>query len=111
VELMMVMPYLPLSYQLKHVKIKILNILGALLSLKVLNSLKLILIADEESNGTDLPYYFELLKPRLGDVNVIICLDSGCADYERLWLTSSLRGVLEANINVKYIMIIYNKEY
>jgi hypothetical protein len=41
-----------------------------------------------------LPYYFDHLKDRIGIPNVVICLDSGCIDYERFSLTSSLRGII-----------------
>jgi acetylornithine deacetylase/succinyl-diaminopimelate desuccinylase-like protein len=46
----------------------------------------------EESGSFDLPYYVDHLSARLGKPSLVICLDSGCGDYERLWLTTSLRG-------------------
>ena len=46
----------------------------------------------EESGSPDLPAYLEHLTERLGDVSLVVCLDSGGNDYERLWLTTSLRG-------------------
>ncbi len=49
--------------------------------------------ASEESGSPDLPAYVEALAPRLGRVSLVVCLDSGCADYERLWVTTSLRGL------------------
>jgi len=58
----------------------------------------------EESGSTDLPAYLEHLSPRLGDVNLVICLDSGLGtDYKRLWLTSSLRGVVAATVTVRVL--------
>jgi acetylornithine deacetylase/succinyl-diaminopimelate desuccinylase-like protein len=48
--------------------------------------------ACEESGSYDLPYYVDHLAQRLGEPSLVICLDSGCGDYDRLWLTSSLRG-------------------
>src|SRR5262249_10695923 len=47
----------------------------------------------EESGSYDLPAYLELLAPRMGRVDFVIGLDSGCGDYERLWATTSLRGL------------------
>ena len=47
----------------------------------------------EESGSYDLPAYLEALTPRLGNVDLVVGLDSGCGDYERLWMTTSLRGL------------------
>ena len=33
----------------------------------------------------------------------MICLDSGCGDYERLWLTTSLRGLAGGQLGVKVL--------
>lgn len=49
--------------------------------------------ASEESGSPDLPHYVTALAPRIGSPSLIVCLDSGCGDYERLWLTTSLRGL------------------
>jgi acetylornithine deacetylase/succinyl-diaminopimelate desuccinylase-like protein len=57
--------------------------------------------ACEESGSGDLPYYIDLLKDRLGHLGLVICLDSGCGDYERLWITSSLRGLVNATLTVR----------
>jgi acetylornithine deacetylase/succinyl-diaminopimelate desuccinylase-like protein len=56
----------------------------------------------EESGSPDLPAYLEHLADRLGDVDLVICLDSGGGtDYKRLWLTSSLRGMVTATVTVR----------
>jgi acetylornithine deacetylase/succinyl-diaminopimelate desuccinylase-like protein len=47
----------------------------------------------EESGSYDLPAYLEALAPRMGRVDFVVGLDSGCGDYERLWSTTSLRGL------------------
>ena len=48
--------------------------------------------ACEESGSPDLPFYVDHLAARIGEPSLVICLDSGCGgDYERLWLTTSLR--------------------
>jgi acetylornithine deacetylase/succinyl-diaminopimelate desuccinylase-like protein len=47
----------------------------------------------EESGSPDLVYYLKKLKDRIGEPDLMICMDSGCKDYSSLWLTTSLRGV------------------
>jgi acetylornithine deacetylase/succinyl-diaminopimelate desuccinylase-like protein len=54
----------------------------------------------EESGSFDLPYYIEHLQERIGDVSLVVCLDSGCGDYERLWSTTSLRGMVAGDLRV-----------
>ena len=54
----------------------------------------------EESGSYDLPDYLDALKPRLGDVDLVVGLDSGCGDYERLWMTTSLRGLAAGTLRV-----------
>ncbi|WP_263250170.1 M20/M25/M40 family metallo-hydrolase [Saccharopolyspora rosea] len=54
----------------------------------------------EESGSPDLPAYLEHLSDRLGDVSLVVCLDSGAGDYERLWLTTALRGLVQLEVTV-----------
>lgn len=56
--------------------------------------------ASEESGSPDLPTYFEQLSDVLGDVTLVIGLDSGAADYDALWATTSLRGGVTAELRV-----------
>ena len=49
--------------------------------------------ACEESGSYDLPFYVDHLAAKIGSPSLVVCLDSGCGDYERLWLTTSLRGI------------------
>ena len=63
----------------------------------------LLLETGEESGSPDLPAYMEHLGDRLGDVTFVVCLDAGGGDYERLWLTSSLRGVVQATVTVRVL--------
>jgi acetylornithine deacetylase/succinyl-diaminopimelate desuccinylase-like protein len=56
--------------------------------------------ASEESGSPDLPAYVEILASRLARTGLVICLDSGCGDYERLWLTNSLRGLIGGVLRV-----------
>ncbi|MBV8470009.1 MAG: M20/M25/M40 family metallo-hydrolase, partial [Burkholderiaceae bacterium] len=57
----------------------------------------------EESGSYDLPAYIELLQPRLGNVSLVVCLDSGAGDYDRLWLTTSLRGNVTGMLKVEVL--------
>jgi acetylornithine deacetylase/succinyl-diaminopimelate desuccinylase-like protein len=54
----------------------------------------------EESGSYDLPAYLDLLAPRMGRVDFVVGLDSGCGDYERLWATTSLRGLTGGTLSV-----------
>jgi len=82
-------------------------IFGALAALLALREQQLpqarcvILIeACEESGSYDLPFYFEHLAPRLGTPSLVVALDSGCGNYDQLWLTTSLRGMAAGNLRV-----------
>jgi acetylornithine deacetylase/succinyl-diaminopimelate desuccinylase-like protein len=57
----------------------------------------------EESGSTDLPVYLDLLEARLGDVSLVVCLDSGAGNYDQLWLTSSLRGNVTGTLKVEIL--------
>ena len=57
----------------------------------------------EESGSYDLPAYLEMLSPRIGDIDLVVGLDSGCGDYERLWMTTSLRGLAGGTLNVEVL--------
>ncbi|MGN9787030.1 M20/M25/M40 family metallo-hydrolase [Nonomuraea sp. ZG12] len=63
----------------------------------------LLLETGEESGSPDLPVYLEHLAGRLGEVSLVVCLDGGGGDYERLWLTSSLRGAVQATVTVRVL--------
>ena len=59
--------------------------------------------AAEESGSTDLPAYIEALAGRIGKPSLVVCLDSGCGNYEQLWMTTSLRGIVSGNLQVKVL--------
>ena len=64
----------------------------------------ILLETGEESGSPDLPAYLERLSGHLGDVGLVICLDSGGGtDRDRLWLTSSLRGMVTATVTVRVL--------
>lgn len=54
----------------------------------------------EESGSPDLPLYMKALEPNLGPLGLLFCLDSGAKDFNRLWITTSLRGLLDATIRI-----------
>ncbi len=57
----------------------------------------------EESGSYDLLPYVDALRPRLGDVGLVICLDSGAGNYDQLWLTTSLRGLASGTLKVQIL--------
>ena len=57
----------------------------------------------EESGSFDLPYYVDHLAERIGSPTLVVCLDSGCGNYEQLWGTTSLRGIVVGDLNVKIL--------
>jgi acetylornithine deacetylase/succinyl-diaminopimelate desuccinylase-like protein len=54
----------------------------------------------EESGSYDLPEYLNVLAPRMGDVGLVIALDSGAGNYDQLWATTSLRGLVNGTLRV-----------
>jgi acetylornithine deacetylase/succinyl-diaminopimelate desuccinylase-like protein len=59
--------------------------------------------ACEESGSYDLPYYVDHLAERIGKPSLVVCLDSGCANYDQLWCTTSLRGLAGGNLRVRVL--------
>jgi acetylornithine deacetylase/succinyl-diaminopimelate desuccinylase-like protein len=57
----------------------------------------------EESGSFDLPPYLDALAARLGDVGLVVCLDSGAGNYDQLWLTTSLRGMASGVLKVEIL--------
>jgi len=81
-----------------------LSALGALAARRVPHARCIGLIETcEESGSYDLPAYLDALAPRLGNVDLVIGLDSGCGDYERLWMTTSLRGLAAGKLTVEVL--------
>ena len=57
----------------------------------------------EESGSFDLPYYLETLGETIGTPGLVICLDSGCGNYDQLWGTTSLRGLVAGALSVELL--------
>jgi acetylornithine deacetylase/succinyl-diaminopimelate desuccinylase-like protein len=54
----------------------------------------------EESGSPHLPEVLAHLAERIGVPDVVVALDSGSPTYERLWITTSLRGVVDGTLTV-----------
>lgn len=59
--------------------------------------------AAEESGSPDLPAYVEQYAELIGSPDLVFCLDSGCSTYDRLWLTTSLRGLVTGDLTVRVL--------
>ncbi|HSY78939.1 MAG TPA: M20 family metallopeptidase [Verrucomicrobiae bacterium] len=59
--------------------------------------------ACEESGSFDLPHYIQHLAARIGQPTLCIALDSGCGNYDQLWLTTSLRGLVGGKLQVEVL--------
>lgn len=57
----------------------------------------------EESGSYDLPYYVDHLADRIGQPDLVICLDAECGNYDQLWVTTSLRGMLPGVLSVEVL--------
>jgi acetylornithine deacetylase/succinyl-diaminopimelate desuccinylase-like protein len=60
-----------------------------------------IIEACEESGSFDLPFYIDALAARIGQPSLVICLDSGCGNYDQLWVTTSLRGLVGGVLEIE----------
>ena len=63
----------------------------------------ILLECSEESGSRDLPHYISTYAVRLGTPSLVICLDSGCGNYEQLWSTTSLRGQMLINLRIEVL--------
>jgi len=78
--------------------------LAALREQRLPHARSIILIeACEESGSYDLPFYVDHLAERLGNPGLVVCLDSGCGNYDQLWLTTSLRGMMTGSLTVRVL--------
>jgi acetylornithine deacetylase/succinyl-diaminopimelate desuccinylase-like protein len=56
--------------------------------------------ASEESGSPDLEAHLDALGAELNEVDLVVCLDSGALSYDRLWVTTSLRGCVVLSLEV-----------
>ncbi|MCY3622028.1 MAG: M20/M25/M40 family metallo-hydrolase [Gammaproteobacteria bacterium] len=57
----------------------------------------------EESGSFDLPFYMDALADEIGTPDLVVCLDAECGNYDQLWLTTSLRGMLPGTLSVQVL--------
>lgn len=57
----------------------------------------------EESGSYDLPFHIDALEERLGSPSLVVCLDSGAGNYDQLWSTTSLRGMVAGSLSVRVL--------
>ena len=50
-----------------------------------------------------MPFYLAHLALRIGTPDLVVCLDAEAGDYDRLWLSSSLRGLLIGTLEVSVL--------
>ncbi len=62
-----------------------------------------IIEASEESGSNDLPHYLTQLKQHIQQPDLVICLDSFCGNYQQLWSTTSLRGLIGGDLSIKVL--------
>ena len=63
----------------------------------------LLIEASEESGSVDLPAHLEALGDAIGEPSLVVCLDAECGNYDQLWCTTSLRGNLVGQLQVRVL--------
>ena len=66
-------------------------------------TIKLFIECSEESGSPDIRAYLKHLEKRIGQPDLILVLDSGCGNYDQMWVTTSLRGMMGGNLKVKIL--------
>jgi acetylornithine deacetylase/succinyl-diaminopimelate desuccinylase-like protein len=59
--------------------------------------------AAEESSSVDLEAHLDALGGELAEVDLLVCLDSGALTYDRLWITTSLRGMVILTVTIEVL--------
>ena len=59
--------------------------------------------ASEETGSPSLPFYLDELEDSIGKPGMVIALDSTAGNYDQLWVTTSLRGMLIADLTLKVL--------
>ena len=81
--------------------------LGSILALKdqgiSLPRIVILIEFCEESGSPDLPFYMDDCSDIIGEVDLVICLDSGAGNYDQFWNTVSLRGMISCNLKVQVL--------
>ena len=66
-------------------------------------TIKLFIECSEESGSPDIRTYLKHLEEKIGTPDLILVLDSGCGNYDQMWVTTSLRGMIGGNLTVKVL--------
>jgi acetylornithine deacetylase/succinyl-diaminopimelate desuccinylase-like protein len=59
--------------------------------------------ACEESGSIDLAAHLTALGDGLGEPSLVVCLDAESGNYEQVWCTTSLRGLLDGTLTVRVL--------
>lgn len=63
----------------------------------------MVIEASEESGSPDLEHYIRQLREEIGTPSLVVCLDSGCGNYEQFWITTSLRGLAAVDVRASVL--------
>ncbi len=63
----------------------------------------LLIEASEESGSIHLPAHLRALGNEIGEPSLVICLDAEAGNYDQVWCTTSLRGNLVGELNVRML--------
>src|SRR5205814_5529270 len=81
-----------------------LTAIGALRAASIQHARCVVVIeACEESGSSDLLAHLMRIGERLGRPSLVIGLDSGCGNYDQLWCTTSLRGLVGGTLKVEIL--------
>lgn len=63
----------------------------------------IVMESTEECGSPDFPPYLEIIRKRVPNPELVICLDSDGEDFEHLWCTTSLRGIVSGTLRVEML--------
>jgi acetylornithine deacetylase/succinyl-diaminopimelate desuccinylase-like protein len=63
----------------------------------------ILLEASEESSSADLPAHLDALADRIGQPDLVVCLDAFSPDATRVWCTTSLRGIVVLDVTASVL--------
>lgn len=70
---------------------------------KPIPNIILLIEFSEESGSCDLEHYVNKYKKEIGQIDLVVCLDASVGDYERFWVTTSLRGLVDVEITAQVL--------
>ncbi len=59
--------------------------------------------ASEESGSVHLPAHLRALGTEIGEPSLVVCLDAEAGNYDQVWCTTSLRGNLVGELNIRML--------